>query len=1211
MDKKEWCAACFGAELPDCLPLPELREVTGGTWERYALPAENIPETPELAAGLLLLLGVYSGLEEAGFLVRDTNGYRPLRQEWKPGTPPAALTEQVQAMLEAGAAYTWGKTEAMDVLGLEPGRGMALSLNGDIPSGPDDGLALAFQAAAGELVIFFNSALYTTEFIRVMALSWREIIQSFPSAAALGAVRVTAAETAEDLDRFNETVYAYDRASTLAEQFFAIAEEHPDNPAVIFEEKSYTYAQVADLSLRLAGYVSGLGLGRGDTVSVFIPRSEYMIIASMGVMRAGCAYEPLDPNYPDERLSFMAKDAGVRLIIVADELLPRLDNFTEYKGKVLCLSEIPSLPLPDEAALADISFPRPDDLFMLIYTSGTTGVPKGVRLLQRNLIAYTAWYRRYFGPTESWRVTCYNSYGFDGSLADMYPTLTVGGAVVMIPEDKKLDLPAMADIIRKNHVALADLPSQVARQFALTMDCPELKYIVCGGETLVPFKPVYPYIMVNEYGPTEATVSITCYNMTKYEPDIPIGKPMDNTAIYMVDSAGRRVPPGALGELWVAGEQVADGYLNRPEKTSEAFIPNPFSREPGYTVAYRTGDMARYRLDGNIEFVGRRDGLVKIRGFRVELAEVEGVVRDFPAIRNAAVVACDNPAGGKFIAAYVVADGPVDRDALAGFIRERKPPYMVPAAIVQLDAIPMNQNGKLNRKALPTPEVYVSETPYVAPKNETEAQLANGFAIALGMEKVSAEEDFFAAGGDSLSIVRLLAECRDLKLNFNLIYEGKTPAGIARLVEQQEAKSKDRIIKRDTHFFGPLQELHYEWGNDLEEGYGLHCDATVYLAPETDLDRLASAIETALLAHPAADARLTAAGDDTLRWKPGTMDKVKPAVEEMTRQAYDELKTKIRQPMNYPETRMFVMRLFAIREADGSLSKEFYFDFLHPIIDGDSINIFLEDVNAAYLGETVTPEEYSILDYYDDIEDTIGTPEYEEEQQWNRDFVRSFTERAGELPGDLDPKDENETKDMTVPLHVDLKAVDAFTRAQGVTDGTILAAAFGLLQSLTNGEQASAVLTIYNGRDDIRYERTMGAIYRHYPLCTRWNETMPAAQFVKETQENILLCRRHALYEGDCVPLIAAFSYQGEDIDGEFDFCGGRARYEEIEDFEDENFDFFLHRRTDDFYVNLTYNTLEYSEDFVTRFLENYTTVIHSLAAGETLGTIVKKITGK
>ena len=224
--------------------------------------------------------------------------------------------------------------------------------------------------------------------------------------------------------------------------------------------------------------------------------------------------------------------------------------------------------------------------------------------------------------------------------------------------------------------------------------------------------------------------------------------------------------------------------------------------------------------------------------------------------------------------------------------------------------------------------------------------------------------NLFAAGGDSLSLVRLLAECRDLKLNYNLVYEGKTPIGIANLLAQRETQEQNRVVHRDTHFFGPLQELHYEWGNDLEEGYGLHCDAHVYLSPETDMERLALAIEKTLLAHPAVDGRLTAAADGTLRWRPGDLKNLKPAVETITRQEYEELKPHLRQSMNRPETRMFVMRLFAITEADGTVAKEFYFDFLHPIIDGDSINIFLEDVDAAYGGEEPATEEYSIFDYY-------------------------------------------------------------------------------------------------------------------------------------------------------------------------------------------------------------------------------------------------------
>ena len=405
--------------------------------------------------------------------------------------------------------------------------------------------------------------------------------------------------------------------------------------------------------------------------------------------------------------------------------------------------------------------------------------------------------------------------------------------------------------------------------------------------------------------------------------------------------------------------------------------------------------------------------------------------------------------------------------------------------------------------------------------------------------------------------------------------------------------------KRDTHFFGSIQKLHYMWGNEIEEGYGVHCDSTIHLSPETNLEQLAKAVEMTFLAHPAVDARLTDVNGE-LRWREGNLKNLKPQIEQFTREEYEKIKKNIRQRMNKPETRMFNIRIFEIKETNGTISKVFYSDFLHPIFDKYSDEIFLRDVNSAYHGEALKAEEYSIFDYYDTIEDIIQSETYLKEKEWNQKFTRSFTEHLNELPGDLEPQGKNETKDILVPLHINLEAIDKFKMAQGVTVCTILSAAFGLLQGHCNGEQAAVSLTLYNGRGDMRYERTMGAIYHHFPLCVRWSPEMSAETFVKDTRENILLCRRHILYEGDPVPIIIAFSYQGNDInaDGDFDFCGGKTKYEKIEDFEEENFDFFIHRRSDDFYLNLTYNTKEYSEEFINNFIENYSKAVNGLVAG-------------
>ena len=996
-------------------------------------------------------------------------------------------------------------------------------------------------------------------------------------------------EELRKIEGFNDTKHEYDRSATVVDLFMKNAELYPDSLAVIYNENEYTYAQTDRLSSALAQYIRSLRLGRGDVVSVFIPRCEYMVIASLGVLRSGCAYEPLDPKYPDSRLSFMVKDADAKLVIAADEFKDRLIGF-ELSCPVIFLSQISSLPVSD--SISEVISPKPDDLFTLIYTSGTTGLPKGVKVLHRNIAAYCAWYRNYFRPVQDWRITCYNSYGFDGSLTDMYPALTVGAAVVIVPEETKLDLHALAELIDRHGVRLSDLPCQVARQFAGTMKCESLKYIVAGGEKLLPFKPAHPYIIANQYGPTETTVAVTCYDTDGSEDEIPIGKPADNTAVYIVDSKGARVPFGDEGELWIAGEQVTGGYLNRPEETAKAFIPNPFSNDPDYGTVYKTGDIVRYRPDGNIEYVGRRDGLVKIRGFRIELGEVEKSILEYPGIKRATVVDFDHPSGGKYIAAYVVSDSKVDIKALSGFIGRNKPSYMVPAVIMQIETIPLNTNGKLDKKALPVPEMIQREE-YTEPVGETEKKISTGFATVLGLERAGAELNFFTAGGDSLRIMQLIGACEGLELSFKTIYEGKTPRGIAALLKNKHNDVSGE--QKETHFLAPIQKIHYYWGNELEEGYGVHCDGTVHLGSETVPERLADAVESVLLAHPTVDARLVEVNGE-LRWKMGDMKNVRPVIEQVTRDEYNELRENIRKPMNKPETRMFNTRIFEITEPDTSISHDFYFDFLHPITDGSSIELFLDEINMAYNGEKIEPEPFSVFDYYDGIEERINTDEYEKEREWNRKFVSGFTDKLSYLTGDLEcGEDENVTKDILVPLHIDLDAVDRFAEEKKVSIASLLAAAYGFMAGSCNGEKAAVGLTIYNARDDARYTRSFGAFYRHYPLCVKWTDDMSAVDFVRNTQENIMLCRLHALYEADPVPIDAGFIYQGEVSNELNDFCGGNARYEEVQDYEEEGFDFYIYCKQDDLYCGLTYNSLRYSDKFVSDFLSDYANVIHSL----------------
>ena len=397
-----------------------------------------------------------------------------------------------------------------------------------------------------------------------------------------------------------------------------------------------------------------------------------------------------------------------------------------------------------------------------------------------------------------------------------------------------------------------------------------------------------------------------------------------------------------------------------------------------------------------------------------------------------------------------------------------------------------------------------------------------------------------------------------------------------------------------------MQRQYYEWGNEIFEGYGVHCDATIHLGKETDPIRLAQAVACVIKAHPALDARLMETEDGTLRWfceKDGLKEYgITP--EYVTRTAYSELQGKLRKSMNHPGERMFNIRIFVITEEDGTESCDLYFDFLHSIADGVTIDIFLEDVNAAYEGREVEKETFSVLDYYDQIEKEVSTDRYRSEIEWNRHFAASFTDRIGELEGDLSCGDENETLYIFEKLDIAPEIVENYAAACKVTVGSLLSAAYGLMQASYNGEHSAVTLTIYNGRDDARYARIMGAIYRHLPLCVRYDDDMTACDFVRATQENILKCRAHLLYEPDPVPMITAFSYQGEDLPEPFPFCSGLASYEETEDYEEEIFDFFVRKRQDGFYVELTYNTLAYSKTFIDRFIKDYTMVLRSLTTG-------------
>ena len=600
----------------------------------------------------------------------------------------------------------------------------------------------------------YNGNEYSEALMSQFMESYEAVIESFLTQERLCDISMTTDSQMALLDSFNDTDRPYDDTQTVVSLFRRQAKATPDAEAVVFKDHRYTYAEVDDISDRIAGYLISKGLGIGDAVSIIIPRCEWMAIASLGILKAGCAYQPLDPSYPKERLNFMVQDAAAKLLIADESLRDLVD---EYHGDVLLTKDINQLPIANSQELIANS-PKPESRFILLYTSGSTGVPKGCQLTHANLVCYCNWYWKYYDLKPEHNVAEYASYGFDVHQEGIYPPLTGGATVFIIPEELRLDLVSLNEYLEREHITHTFMTTQVGYQFATNIENHSLMHLSVAGEKLASIAPPQGYQLHNGYGPTEATIIITVYPITKKDTDVPIGKPLDNVRLYVVDQQGRRLPVGALGELWAAGPQVALGYLNRPDKNAEVFIQNPFTNEEKYLRAYRTGDIVRYLPSGDIQFVGRRDGQVKIRGFRIELKEVEAVIRDFPGIKDATVQAFDDDNGGKFIAAYIVSDEQVDIEAINNFILDQKPPYMVPAVTMQIEKIPLNQNQKVNKKALPKPVKSVAvpqQQAEQAPLNVLEQELHEMVAGIIGNTNFGITTVLGYAGLTSISAIKL------------------------------------------------------------------------------------------------------------------------------------------------------------------------------------------------------------------------------------------------------------------------------------------------------------------------------------------------------------------------------------------------------------------------------------------------------------------------
>ncbi|HEY7768547.1 amino acid adenylation domain-containing protein [Longimicrobium sp.] len=600
------------------------------------------------------------------------------------------------------------------------------------------------------------------------------------------------AERALVLEEWNRTEAEIPSDRCIHELFEAQVARPPDAVAVRFEEESLTYRELNARANQLAHHLVRHGVGAEVRVGVLMERSLEMVVSLLAVLKAGGAYVPLDPGLPAERLAYMLDDSAVPLVLVQAALR---DVVPARQGVTVLAVDALAEEIAAESAENPVGGAGPDSLAYVIYTSGSTGRPKGVMNQHRGVVNRLVWMQSHFLLGADDVVLQKTPFGFDVSVWEFFWPLQQGARLVMARPDGHRDPAYLRDLIERERVTTLHFVPSMLQPFVDAVEdgrCASLRHVVCSGEALPPalVRRFYdrfagPVVLTNLYGPTEAAVDVSCWTCPREDETdvVPIGRPVWNTRLYVLDAALEPVPVGVPGELYIGGVQVARGYLDRPAMTAERFVPDPFSAEGGARL-YRTGDRARWRADGAIEYLGRLDFQVKVRGFRIELGEIESVLRSHGSVADCVVVARAE-AGETRLVAYVA--GAVETDTLREHARRSLPEYMVPSAFVLLDALPLTPNGKLDRKALPAPELASAEDRYVPPRTPVEEVLAGIWAEVLRLERVGVTESFFELGGHSLLATRVVSRIREVfgvEVPLRALFEGPTVAELARRVEE-------------------------------------------------------------------------------------------------------------------------------------------------------------------------------------------------------------------------------------------------------------------------------------------------------------------------------------------------------------------------------------------------------------------------------------------
>ncbi|WPH12564.1 non-ribosomal peptide synthetase [Variovorax paradoxus] len=955
-----------------------------------------------------------------------------------------------------------------------------------------------------------------------------------------------------------EETGATDNAQTVIGAFERRARTQPDAVALLFDELALNYGELNERANRLSHRLIALGVRPETKVGIAVERSVEMMVGLLAILKAGAAYVPLDPEYPEQRLAYMLEDSGVALLLTQGRIRARVPG-----SEGLMVLEIDTLDVSGEPGHDPCVPLHGENLAYVIYTSGSTGKPKGAAVRHGALYSCMRWMQDTYHLTEADTVLHKAPFGFDVSVWEMFWPLTAGVRLVVARPDDHRDPARLVELIQRHQITTLNFVPSMLQAF-LAHDGIEastrLRHIICGGEAMPAatqkeaLERLQGASLQNLYGPTETTIHVThwaCRNDGQNQ--VPIGRPISQTQTYVLDAGLNLVPQGVAGELYLGGISLARGYLNRPGLTAERFVADPFDPQGGRL--YRTGDLVRWSAEGQIEYLGRIDHQVKIRGLRIELGEVEAQLLAQPGVRETVVVARQGQ-GGTRLVGYVGSSDAIDVAQLRAALGRALPDYMVPAAIVVMKKLPLNANGKIDRKALPEPELTGADDAYEAPEGDVEAALARCWVDVLGVPRVGRNDNFFELGGDSILSLQIVVRMRRAgwRITPRQLFERQTVAQLAAVAETLQDAPRRRASQLDGEV--PLLPIQADF---LGKGLSVpsHWNQAILLQPRRriDLTVLRRALEAVVAHHDAFRLRFTpgAGGEWTQRYEDISANQLQELL--WVRKARDGAQVEAlcdEAQRSLDIERGTLLRALAIEVEDGS--QRLLLAINHLAIDGVSWRILLEDLGAAYEAGAqgaaiVLPEKTS--SYKDWALALQGHAAQLLSGGAELAHWQSLAGVPAELPCDRPHGAATVAEQAEIEMRLDRTATDALLRdapaAYRTQVNDILLTALGRALCAWSGQPRVLIDLEGHGREDlfegIDLTRTVGWFTSAYPVALApLGEPGDALKRVKESLRGIpgkglgfgLLNQRDASRMASLPKAQVVFNYLGQ-FDGEFD----------------------------------------------------------------------------